>query len=55
MCWLFHKWGRWGEIIKVLHCNLAELVQRRECARCGQIDQRTLGYGVEHENETSDA
>ena len=52
MCWLFHKWGKWGEIklepwsrsaptLRV-RVEFKREVQERTCERCGQLQRRYL-------------
>jgi len=41
MCFIFHKWGRWGRLLSDgSEANLK--MQFRECKECGKIDARKM-------------
>lgn len=40
-----HQWEPWGEPFTILdYGNRARLVQERRCKKCGEVEQRSVGY-----------
>lgn len=44
LCWLGHKWSRWGNVLPGPYLEGAQWVQTRYCLRCCKAEAKTIYF-----------